>query len=86
MSKESSIRDILSRDETFRYQLLSRMKMDCEYFLGNGQRLDKHLWAGNPEEHIYFMKEIWKSFPEDMKPEWLSYEDILGYERKMNDV
>jgi len=31
----------------FKYQLLGRMKQDCEYFLGNGARNIKHLWADN---------------------------------------
>ena len=29
------------------YFLLSRLKDDCEYFLGAGGRAEKHLWAGN---------------------------------------
>lgn len=29
---------VVHQDEIFRYQLLSRMKMDCEYFLGFGNR------------------------------------------------
>lgn len=29
------------------------------------------------------MKAVWESFPEGKKPEWLSMDDILQYEKKM---
>lgn len=32
MDRNATLRWILERDEVFRYQLLSRMKMDCEFF------------------------------------------------------
>lgn len=70
-------------DQRFRYQLLDRMRLDCEYYLGPGRRLVKYLWAGSAEEQIGFMKALWNSFPPDGKPEWLSYERILEYEKQM---
>jgi len=70
---------VLSHDEKFRYQLLSRMKYDCEYYLGNGNRHSKHLWAGNEKEQIEAMKAIWNSFPKEGKPEWLTWEQIEKY-------
>ncbi len=73
--------EILRKDDRFRYQLLSRMKSDCDYYLGCGNRCRKHLWADSEEEQIALMKTLWRSFPE--KPEWLSWEKILEYERKM---
>ena len=36
------------------YFLLSRLKADCDYFLGAGGRAEKHLWAGNVREQIGF--------------------------------
>ena len=41
MDRNATLRWILERDEVFRYQLLSRMKMDCEFFLGFGNRYGK---------------------------------------------
>lgn len=76
-----TISEILAKDTCFRYQLLSRMKADCEYYLGYGNRLRKYLWADDEEEQIALMKTLWRSFSE--KPEWLSWDDILEYERKM---
>ncbi len=67
----------------FNYMMLSRLKMDCKYFLGHGNRSIKNLWADSIEEHITEMKRLWKSFPFYGKPEWLSYDDILQFEVEM---
>ena len=63
------------------YRLLSRMKRDCEYFLGAGGRAEKHLWAGNVREQIAKMRELYDALPE--KPEWLTQEDIERYAQRM---
>jgi hypothetical protein len=81
--KMYTVEQVLSKDETYRYNLLSRMKADCEYFLGNGGGAIKYLWGTDVDEQIRYMKAIYIDFPDDKKPEWLSYEDILRYERKM---
>lgn len=65
----------------FKYQLLDRLKSDCEYFLKAGNRNEKHLWAGNVDDQIAKMKELWNSLEE--KPEWISMEDIDNYEKEM---
>lgn len=65
----------------FKYQLLDRLKSDCEYFLKAGNRNEKHLWAGNVDDQIAKMKELWNSLEE--KPEWLTMEDIENYEKEM---
>lgn len=63
------------------YRLLSRLKSDCEYFLGTGARAEKRLWAGSVDEQIDKMRELYDLLPE--KPEWLSKQDIDNYERQM---
>ena len=63
------------------YFLLSRLKADCEYFLGGGGRAEKHLWAGNVREQIAKMRELYDALPE--KPEWLTMEDIDRYAQRM---
>ncbi len=75
---------ILESDDKFKYQLLSRMQQDCDYYLGNGNRNAKHLWSQNPTEQIETMKAIWNSFPLNEKPEWLTFEEILKYEQEMS--
>lgn len=77
------MKGILQSDEEFRYQLLDRMRTDCEYYLGYGNRHPKYLWADNEVEHIAAMKALWNSFPEEGKPEWLHYAKILQYEKEM---
>ena len=67
--------------EKFNYQMLDRMKSDCEYFLGAGNRNPKHLWALEVDGQINAMKCSWVNLKE--KPEWCTWEDILEYERKM---
>jgi hypothetical protein len=67
------------------YMLLGRLQSDCEYYLGFGGRSESSLWAGNVAGQIEKMKELWNSFPEGQKPEWLTYEGILDYEKRMSD-
>ena len=69
----------------FRYMMLSRMKQDCDYYLGYGNRYANHLWAGDEKAQIENMKALWNSFPEEDKPEWLTWEELLEYEKKMCD-
>lgn len=76
-----SIEGMVKREPEFKYRFLGRLQADCEYFLGYGGRLDRVLWAGNPKDHIAYMKAIWNSLEE--KPEWLTMEQIEDYEKKM---
>ena len=64
------------------YQLLDRLRSDCEYFLGEGQRNEKHLWAGNVFMQIAKMRELYDALPD--KPEWLTKEAIDSYEERMS--
>ena len=63
------------------YRLLSRLKADCDYYLGAGGRAEKHLWAGSVEAQITKMRELYDALPE--KPEWLTEQDIDNYESQM---
>ena len=63
------------------YRLLSRLKADCDYFLGAGKRAEKHLWSGYVRTHLDKMRELYAALPE--KPEWLAPEDIGRYDRLM---
>ena len=40
-------KEILKKDNRFKYQLLDRMRSDCDYFLGYGHRNELQLWAEN---------------------------------------
>lgn len=78
-----TIDDILQRDLKFRYQLLSRLQSDCEYYLNHGNRHSGCLWAGDEVLQIEFMTKLHNSFKEDEKPEWLTMEEIIAYGKKM---
>lgn len=75
--------EILNHDDRFRYMLLDRLRSDCEYYLGNGNRSANHLWAGSEADQIACMKTLWESFSSDAKPESLPYDKILEYEKEM---
>lgn len=68
---------------SFEYAMLDRMRSQCDYYLGYGNRNKKHLAYDTEQEHINAMKIRWNSFPEDQKPEWLTWEQILDYEKAM---
>lgn len=78
----------LDHEASYRYQLLDRMRLDCDYYLGNGQIYGNHLWAGNDniDDQIAIMRALWNSFPDDGKPKWLSWEEIQDYETKMKEI
>src|SRR5699024_1393351 len=65
------------RDYTPEYQLLDRLRMDCEYFLGAGQRSEKHLWAGNRHAQIAKMLALYEM--SHFTPLWLAPESINSY-------
>ncbi|WP_298486689.1 LPD11 domain-containing protein [uncultured Ruminococcus sp.] len=69
------------KNQKSEYMLLGRLQMDCNYYLGAGNRNSKHLWAGTPEEQIEKMKELYSKLV--VKPEWLSEKDISDYEKAM---
>lgn len=67
------------------YMLLDRLKTDCEYFLGNGNGNEKQLWAKDIDEQIAKMKELYNSFADNEKPEWITMDDINNYEKEMKE-
>lgn len=75
---------ILERDPKFRYMLLDRMRQDCEYYIRNDFKTGNCLWAGDQRGQILSMIQLWNSFPNKDKPEWLTMEQIVDYARKMN--
>ena len=67
----------------FRYMMLSRMKQDCDYYLGYGNRATNHLWAGDEVAQIANMKAIWDTFDYEDKPEWLTKDELRDYAKQM---
>lgn len=73
----------ISKEQKFNYMMLDRLKSDCEFYLGYGNRQVSRLWADSEQEHISKMKELYNGFSDEEKPEWLTYEQILKYEKLM---
>jgi len=77
------MQDILKRDEKFRYMMLGRFQSDCEYYLNNGNRNAKHLWARNEKDHIENMYALYCSFPFYKKPKWCNRKQLRKYRKQM---
>ena len=67
----------------FRYMMLDRLRMDCVYYLGYGNRNADQLWTCDEKEQIENMKDLWLTFSEEDTPEWLTWNDILDFAKKM---
>lgn len=74
---------VIDKEKEFRYMMLGRLRSDCEYYLGNGNRYPGNLQEGNEKKHLDAMKAIWNSFTQEEKPEWLTWEQIKNYEMQM---
>ena len=66
--------------------MLSKLQSDCEYYLGYGNRSPSILCNHSVQNHIARMKELWNGFPTDQKPEWLTWEQLLQYEKVMTET
>lgn len=75
--------DWTKHDPKFRYMMLSRMKQDCDYYLRMGTKNPDHLWAKDEELQIRNMVFLWRTFPKDEKPEWLTWYELMEYARKL---
>lgn len=73
----------VSADKKFNYMMLDRLRNDCVCYLNS--RDENRLWSKNKEEQIQKIKDIYNSFEEHEKPQWLTYEQILQYEKLMNE-
>lgn len=86
------------REKNFRleYMVLSRLNNDISAYFGKygNEKKDKwdcryrnasYLFGGNVKEHVAKMKQLWNKFPEDLKPEWCTWEQIISYENRAND-
>lgn len=69
--------NLVNESAEFRYRMLGRLQMDLEYYLGHGNRSEKHLWAGSIEEQFEVVQALYDSL--DEKPEWLTQEQINDY-------
>lgn len=68
----------------FLYQMLGRLETDCRYYLENGGRCARHLWARNEREQIKLMRMIYCRLCEAFTaPEWITEAQITAYAEQM---
>ena len=63
------------------YMMLARYQMDLDYYLGCGNRCEKHLYFGNIVVHFREVVKLWKSLP--TKPQWLRATRIIQYKKDL---
>ena len=68
--------------DRFNYMMLDRLRCDCDYYLNYGGRNAKHsLWAKDEQKQIDKMRELYDLL--QIKPEWLTIEQINEYAARM---
>ena len=78
-----TMEDWSKKEPKFRYMLLDRLRQDCDYYL-RIRGSANCLWADSEKEQIQTMIDIWNSFPDGDKPEWLTMEQIKEFAQKMS--
>lgn len=84
-----------SPEKSFPYQMLDRLKSDCKYILGAVKDesedykvpldiINKFLWFHDIDKQVALMRGIYDRLEE--KPEWISLEDIDGFEKDLKEV
>ena len=69
-------------EDRFNYMLLDRLKSDCEYYLSyGGINAKRSLWAQDEQKQIDKMRELYDLL--QIKPEWISKEQINEYAARM---
>ena len=80
--KAETIEQVELRMHRFDYMMLDRLRCDCEYYLGYGNRDANHcLWAQDEQKQIDKMRELYSKLP--VKPKWLTEEQINEYAAEM---
>lgn len=74
-----TIDKLINKDESFRYQMLDRMRSDMAYFIDN-KGSENQLWSHDAKSQLIYMKALWYSLPE--RPHWLSMEQINDFQSR----
>lgn len=70
------------------YRMLSRMKGDFDYVLGEGGiGALRQIWdSDGPGSQIAYMRRLLAEIPDEYAPEWISAADIDNYEQRINEL
>lgn len=74
-----------SKDRRFKYMMLDRLRQDCDYYLGFGNRQASKLWAKDEAKQIECMELLYNSFVENDEdiPICITLDDIAKYKIRM---
>ena len=73
------------------YMMLGRLIGDCRAYFGNGRgdessdcryQNECFIWGKDIKKLVAEMKRLWHVFPDDLKPQWVTWEEIEGYEKR----
>ena len=70
--------------DKFTFDMLARLKSDCDYYLGHGHASNNALWGKTPYDHCNEMARLLLSIPEEERPLWLTKNDIRLYRMAMD--
>lgn len=82
MERNYTVKASSESDQQFEYMMLDRLRTDCNYYLKHPH--PKYLWAGSVDGQIAEMRKLYDKLK--VKPEWLTKEDIDGYEKDMKAI
>jgi len=80
------LKPYIKNRNSFEYMMLDKLQQDCKTHLNRINNITPFAHKLSKEkqiETIEAMKRIYNSFADDEKPEWLTWEQILDYEKKM---
>ena len=75
----------------FQYMMLGRLIGDCRGFFGNGREADSDdcryknecfIWGKSIKVLVAEVKKLWLQIPEDIKPEWMTWEEVEEFEKQ----
>ena len=83
-----SITDYFIGEDKLMYQLLDRMKSDCDYVINVGNKgAFKYLYSGSVDEQISDMMDLYNYLVNKNGPiEWIDENDIARYEKELHDI
>jgi hypothetical protein len=73
----------VKNNKKFEYMMLSRLRSDCDTHLAVENRYARRIPENEKLGVINSMKDLWNGFGDSEKPEWLTWEQILEYEKKI---
>lgn len=76
----------------FQYMMLGRLIGDCRAFFGDGRGDESadcryhnecFIWGKDIKVLVSEVKKLWNQIPEDIKPEWMTAEEVAAFEAQV---